>query len=115
MRKPRLSAAAFVLAMAFVAGATGAAQQGSTANAGIVGVWKIAEVRTTGANARTITNPQPSVRIFTRRHFSVTEVNSDKPRPELPTANATDAQLAAAFGPFTARAGTYEIKGNEIS
>jgi hypothetical protein len=70
------------------------------------------------ANARKITSPQPSVRIFTQRHYSFNDVTGDKPRPELPVApqpQATEKQLADAFGPFTGQAGTYEVSGNEIT
>lgn len=89
------------------------AQQRSSPS--LVGVWKVAEVTTTGPNGRKVTNPQPGVRIYTPRYFSVTDVTSDRPRPELPPpGKASDKQLADAFGPFAARAGTYEVKGNEI-
>jgi hypothetical protein len=42
-------------------------------------------------------------------------VTADAPRPELPLQGATDKQRADAFGPFTANAGTYAIKGNELT
>jgi hypothetical protein len=90
------------------------AQRGSSPS--IVGVWRVSERTITGPEARKITNPQPGLRIFTQRHYSVTEVDSDKPRPELPPeGQRSDKQYADAFDPFTARAGTYEIKGNEIT
>jgi hypothetical protein len=41
-------------------------------------------------------------------------VTSDTPRPELPL-QATDKQVADAYRPFTANAGTYEIKGDELT
>jgi len=79
-------------------------------------VWKAAEVNITGPNARKIMEPQPSLRIFTRRHYSITAVTADKPRVELPDGQkASDKQLADTFGPFLANAGTYEIRGNEIT
>ena len=89
------------------------AQRGSTPS--VVGVWRVSEVTLTGPNARKIMSPQPSVRIFTRSHYSINEVTADKPRAELPASNATDKQLVDAFSNFTGQAGTYEIKGNELT
>jgi hypothetical protein len=91
-----------------------AGQQRGASSPKIVGVWKQSEVTYTGPNARKDPNPQPGLLIVTRQHFSAMEVFGDKPRPELPPANPTDKQRADAFGQFTAQAGTYEIKGDEI-
>ena len=99
-----------------VAAATGLfAQRGNSPS--IVGVWRVSEVTTTGPNAKKITSPQPGLRIFTQRHYSISEVTSEKPRAELPPQGqtATDKQMSDAFGPFTGQAGTYEIKGNELT
>jgi hypothetical protein len=92
------------------------AQRG-TSNASVVGVWRVSEVTTTGPNGRKYTNPQPSVRIFTQRYYAIDEVTSDAPRPELPLPadKQTDKQKADAFGPFVGQAGTYEIKGAEMT
>ncbi len=79
------------------------------------GVWKMMEVTTSGPNARTFTDLQPGLYIFTKKHYSIMYVSSDKPRPELPEQNATDAQKASAWGPFTANSGTYEIKGTTLT
>ncbi|MGE3508093.1 MAG: hypothetical protein AB7N65_04340 [Vicinamibacterales bacterium] len=80
----------------------------------IVGVWRVAERTVVGPGAKPITSVQPGIRIFTQRHYSFTDDTSDTPRPELP-ANPTDKQRSDVFTPFTAQAGTYEIKGNEIT
>ena len=74
------------------------AQQRSNSTPSIVGVWKLSETTTTGPNAKKVTSPQPGLRIYTRQHYSLTTVTSDKPRPELPEKGATDKQLADAFG-----------------
>jgi Lipocalin-like domain len=96
-------------------GALVAAQQVGRSAPTLVGVWRVVEVTTTGDNARTISSPQPGIRIFTQRHYSFNAVTGDKPRPELPPpGKATDKQLADAFGPFIANTGTYDIKGDEI-
>jgi hypothetical protein len=90
----------------------GFAQSASTPD--IVGVWRISEV--TEPDGRKGTDPQPSLGIFTPRYYSQNAVTSEAPRPELPPADKqTDKQLADAFGPFRGQAGTYEIKGNEIT
>jgi hypothetical protein len=103
-----------VLGVVSVVVAHGAEQRGNSTSS-IVGVWKLSETTTTGPNAKTVTSPQPGLRIYTRQHYSVTSVGSDKPRVELPEKGATDKQLAEAWRPFAANAGTYEIKGNEIT
>ena len=89
--------------------------QSAVAQANLEGVWKVTEVTFTGPNARTITNLQPGLFIFTKKHYSVQAVTGEKPRPDLPQENATDAQIAAAFRSFSANAGTYEIKGTTVT
>ncbi len=91
----------------------GVAQRGNAVSP-VVGVWRVVEL--TGPDGKKNTNPQPSVRIFTPRYYSIVEVEAETPRPELPpTGKRTDKQVADAFGPFRANAGTYEVKGSEIS
>jgi hypothetical protein len=46
----------------------------------IQGVWRIAEVITTGPTAGTNKNPQPSLFIFTAKHYSLMRILGDKPR-----------------------------------
>jgi hypothetical protein len=88
----------------------------SKAGSPVTGVWRVVEVTTTGQNARTVTNPQPGLYIFTANHYAIEMVNRDAPRSELPPeGQRTDKQIADAFGPFTANAGSYEVKGNEIT
>jgi hypothetical protein len=76
----------------------------------VQGVWKVVEA-TAGTN--TMTNIQPALWIFTKKHYSVTSIQRDKPRPELPQ-NATDAEKVAAWAPFAADAGTYEATDRAI-
>jgi hypothetical protein len=75
----------------------------------LVGVWKLTEVILTGPDARTITVTTPNLLIYTKKHFSYIEVAG--PRPDLPQKGATDAQKVAAWTPFDAFAGTYEVNG----
>jgi hypothetical protein len=90
----------------------GLAQRGSSS---VAGVWRASEVTHTGSNARSIMNPQPNVIIFTQRYYSYDAVTSDAPRPELPAQAATDKQIADAYRHFSGRAGTYDLKGNELT
>lgn len=101
--------------------ATGLAQGGAAASP-IDGVWKVAEVLTTGANASTNSSPQPSLVIFTRGHYSYISLNGASPRPAVPPAKdpakLTDAEKLARYedwSPLTANAGTFEIKGTTLT
>ena len=91
----------------------------------VEGVWRIAEVVLPGATpaekGTTITNPQPGLIIFTRGHYSQLAVRGQQPRaaaaPAKDPENLTDAEKVARFEewrPFTANAGTYEVKGSTI-
>jgi hypothetical protein len=83
----------------------------------LIGVWKVTEVKypqTGDRDAQTITDPQPRLWIFTKKHYSMMEDRSYKPRPDLPE-NPTDAQRAEAYGPFFANSGTYEVTGSTIT
>jgi hypothetical protein len=91
---------------------------GQSRPASIAGAWRIVEVTTTGPNARTIKNPQPSLYIFTAKHFSLMQVTGEKPRPTIAQADIEKAsadQLRALWGPFTARTGTYEAKDGSLT
>jgi hypothetical protein len=88
----------------------------------IEGVWRISEVVTTGANAGTVANPQASVLIFARGHYSWMSVNGTTPRTQSPApkdpAKLSDAEKLARFAewqPFTANSGTYEVKGSTLT
>jgi len=94
----------------------------ATAPNPIDGVWKITEVVTTGANAATVSSPQPSLLIFARGHYSWLSVGGTTPRTQSPApkdpANLTDAEKAARYAewnPFTANSGTFETKGSTLS
>ena len=84
----------------------------------LTGTWSVTEIKTTGPKARTISHPQPGLLIFTGDHYSLMIIESDQPRAEVqnpqikkPTAD----ELLAAWEPFTAAAGTYEISGNTLT
>jgi hypothetical protein len=85
----------------------------------IQGVWRVAEVTTTGPTASTNKSPQPSLYIFTARHYSLMRVNGTTARPDLPqdqVAKATAAQLLAVYGTaLSAQSGTYELAGGKLT
>ena len=89
--------------------------QSAAAQGKLEGVWKTTEITLTGPNARTITNPQPGFIIFTKKHFSIVAISGDKPRPDLPQKEATDAQKVATWTPLNATIGTYEVKGTTFT
>ena len=89
--------------------------QRANPNSGVIGVRRVSELTSMGPNERTLTRPQPGIVIFTPHYYSRNLVTSDAPRPELPPLDKANAkQIADAWGPFTANAGTYEIRGNEL-
>lgn len=100
-----------VLGVVLSTGVASAQSQGS-----IQGAWRLAEISTTGANGSTNRAPQPSLYLFTAKHFSITRVTSDTARPPLKDpAKVTEAEALAIFGPFQAIAGTYEVAAGSLS
>ncbi len=91
------------------------AQQESTS---LRGAWQVTNVQMTGANARTVTNPQPGLYLFTGKYFSLMMVMGDHPRPihptlpEMPKASAQE--ILAIYGPYVANTGTYEVNGGTL-
>ena len=88
----------------------------------IQGVWKITELVRTGADATKNSNPQPSLYIFTARHYSIISVNGTQARPPVPAFKnpdkPTDAEKLATYDmwqPVAANSGTYEIKGTTLT
>jgi len=85
-------------------------------SASLQGAWRTAEVKLLNLPGTT-TGPQPGLTIFTAKHYSRVEVHDDHPRPALRDAkSATADELRAAWGPFFAEAGTYDVsKGNVLT
>jgi hypothetical protein len=108
--KKSLVAIACMAALAILLAVQSAAAQGK-----LEGIWKKTEVTVAGPNAQKIPHPQPNVCIFAKKYYSFTEVEGEKPRPDQPLEKATDAQKVAAWEPFSAEAGTYEVKGTTIT
>lgn len=60
--------------------------------------------------------PQPSLYIFTHKHYSIMGVTSEKPREDPPVATATAEQLRATYvSGFVANSGTYEVKDGVLT
>ena len=89
-----------------------------SASGALQGVWQVTEFNLSGPTPRTITLPEPRANliIFTARHYSRVEVQSEKPRPVLSdAAKATADELRATWGPFVGEAGTYEVTGSAVT
>lgn len=107
MRRFTLLTVFAVAAVSFVAFRPAAT---TDANA-VEGVWKALHVTRTdaeGTQENEITTP--NLTIFTATHYANVRAGQREELAEDPT----DEQLLAAWRPFNASAGTYEVKGNEI-
>ena len=106
MRRAWIAAAALALSL----GSGGLQSQSRNP---LVGVWTVAEIVSPQGEGNR--NPQPTVYIFTARHYSHVSVTSTMPRPTYTGPNVTDAQMVEMWQPFSATAGTYEVRGNELT
>ena len=79
------------------------------------GVWKVAEIVVTGAHTSNIANPQPSLFIFTRGHYSQMWVPGNQPRALFKAEEPTNQEKIPAFDSFVANTGTYEITGSTLT
>ena len=88
----------------------------------IQGVWRRVEVTVTNPSPvpgsltkGTHTNVQPGLLIFTGKHYSVQVDGAAKPRPPIKVpAKATHEEMQAAWAPYTANSGTYELSGSTL-
>jgi hypothetical protein len=79
----------------------------------LAGVWKVAEIVSPLGERNS--NPQPTIYIFTTRHYSHVSVTSTRPRPNYAGQVVTDAQRLEMWQPFTATAGTYDLGASEFT
>ena len=79
----------------------------------LVGAWRVAEIVSPSGEKNS--NPQPTIYIFARRHYSHVSVTSAKLRPNYTGPNVTDAQRIEMWQPFSATAGTYDLDANEFT
>ena len=112
-------AATAVAGLMALVGAPLLSQSRAASQPTIQGVWRVTEITTTGPNASKNSSPQPSLYIYTAKHYSLIRINGTTARPDLPTdqvAKATAAQLLAVYGPvLSAQAGTYELAGGKLT
>ena len=105
-----------LVAITLVGHGTAAGTQ--SAGASLQGAWQTVKISIAGASPRELTVVQPSayLTIFTAKHYSRTEIQSDAPRPLLPDASkATADELRAVWGPVVAEAGTYDVSGDTLT
>jgi len=104
--------------LTFALVAPGASAGSQPGGASLQGAWQTVKISIGGATPREITVTQPSayLTIFTGKHYSRTEIQSDTPRPILADASkATADELRAVWGPVVAEAGTYEVSGDTLT
>ena len=80
----------------------------------IQGVWKLNEQTNAG---KTKIMSQPSMYIFTKKHYRIIYVASDTPRPvpeDLSKMTAEELRATFVTG-FIANAGTYELKNGKLT
>jgi hypothetical protein len=83
----------------------------------IQGVWKVVEVRMTEPARQTIVVPEPipNLTILTAKHYSRVQVEAETRPVVADVLHAGADELRAAWGPFYAEAGSYEVTGNLIT
>jgi len=92
------------------------AQESTDRQSELIGVWRVAEVKTVTADGEsTNTSPLPGLYIFTQGHYSAVWSISDTPRQMYadrwqPTAN----EKIAAYDSIVVNAGTYELDQSEL-
>jgi hypothetical protein len=80
------------------------------------GVWRrVAETYLGPDTGWTLAHPQPSLYIFTARHYSMMFVPGTAPRAPFTTGAPTGPEKLAAFESFRASAGTYEVKDSTLT
>ena len=78
------------------------------------GVWRTTEVVVQGPAPQTF-KPGATLAVFHGRHYSRVEVHAEGSRPLLKDpATASADELRAAWGPFVAEAGTFELSGKDV-
>lgn len=86
---------------------------------GIEGVWQLTEMSGSGPDGKTESEKatQPSMYMFTKKHYSIIYVAADKPRMAMDDySKASKEELLATFvQQFIANAGTYEVKSGKLT
>ncbi len=79
------------------------------------GAWKVVEIVVTGAGASNNANPQPSLFIFAKTHYSMMLVPGTQPRALFKAEEPTNEEKIPAFDSFVANTGTYEVTGSTLT
>ena len=87
----------------------------SAARKPMEGVWKVAEIVVTGADASNVANPQPSLFIFAKSHYSMMLIPGNEPRTLFKGEEPTNQEKMSAFDSFVANTGTYEVTGSTLT
>ena len=89
----------------------------SAQKAPLEGAWKIVKVSYTSPDTSwTHHDPQPSLYIFAKAHYSIMYVQDTKPRAQFAEqGNSTDEEKLAAYNSFVANSGTYDVKGSMLT
>ena len=91
------------------------------AQGSLKGVWEIRErTEAVGDESTTISDPQPSLFLFTDRYYAIMFIPGTEPRPDLMVVQqqirqASGEDVVAAFNTFVASAGTYEVSGSTLT
>lgn len=107
----KMSISAFLIVIVF--GVSALAQSRS----GIEGVWALTEVTSTGPNGKTQQMSQPSMYLFTRKHYSIIYISSEGPRavPDDISKLSSEELRNIFVDSFIANAGTYEMKNGKVT
>jgi hypothetical protein len=88
--------------------------QSSATSSPLIGAWKVTEIG--DANGQTMTNPQPSLYVFTKGHYSFARINGTRPLPDYPSNDkATDADKVMVFNALYLNSGTYTVTDNMLA
>ena len=97
------------------AGCSPPQESGQGSPSALVGAWLITETTTTTADSSwTNSTPQTGLYIFTESHFSNMLIHGPESRQLFPEA-ATPEQRLAAYDPFIADAGSYELTDSTLT
>ncbi len=76
----------------------------------IEGAWVIQSWQ--DADGQAMDNNQPGLFVFTKTHYSMMFLLGSEPRTPIESQDAE--QIVAAYGPFVANSGRYEVDGDQI-
>lgn len=82
----------------------------------VAGAWRLDEIKTTGADAKTAKFTNPNIYLFTKGHWSSIRIEGDKPRSTVSWPEMTQDQVIDTYiKQFTASGGSYDLKGTTLT